>query len=80
MEDPTPAERFAFEALQTLTKKLKRGPSLVEVAKAMGITKSGAARHLHALHDKGLITKPRLEGEWAPTSGAEKFITRSLTR
>jgi hypothetical protein len=37
------------------------------MALELGLSKSGAEKHLHALKRKGAISGPKIVGEWKPT-------------
>jgi len=53
---------------------LGRGPSIAEVAKELGLGKSGGAVHLHELRRRGLLSGPKIvkSGDWRPTALGKK--------
>jgi hypothetical protein len=53
---------------------LGRGPSIAEVAKELGLGKSGGAVHLHELRRRGLPSGPKIvnSGDWRPTALGKK--------
>ena len=63
----TRAEAHCYDTLVELTQRLGRGPSHAEMALELGLSKSGAEKHLHALKRKGAISGPKIVGEWKPT-------------
>lgn len=51
-----------------------RQPSILEVARLMGITKGGANHHMRALREKGALRGPRVVGQWALTAAGKKIL------
>lgn len=67
---PTSRQDEFLAAIGALTAELGRGPSTVEIAARMGITRDGCRSQLRALEKKGLIgdvPKVVRSGEWALT-------------
>ncbi len=72
-EKLTPAEAACFDSLKKFIRIIGRPPSIGELAQELGISKSGAEKHLHSLRVKGAIVGPRIVGEWKPTALGEKM-------
>lgn len=69
---PTARQDEFLAAIGALTAELGRGPSTVEVAARMGISRMGAFRQLQALERKGVIgdvPKVVRSGRWALVGG-----------
>jgi len=70
------AERRALAIVHDII-SAGRQPSILEVARLMGITKGGANHHMRALREKGALRGPRVVGVWALTVAGKKVLARA---
>jgi len=69
----TPGEGACLDAIERLTAKLGRPPSITEVAACMKIGKSGAQQFMDSLRLKGALEGPVVVGEWKVTALGRKM-------
>lgn len=69
----TPGEGACLDAIERLTAKLGRPPSILEVAACMKIGKSGAQQYMGDLRLKGALEGPQMVGEWRITALGKKM-------
>ena len=68
-----------IRCLDIIHAMLERGetPSILAVARALGIGKSGAQKHMDALRAKGRLRGPRVVGEWALTRAGRRALQKT---
>lgn len=67
----TPTEERTLEIISALLAQ-DREPTMTAVAELLGISKSGARKHMDSLREKGWIKGPRIVGKWELAKAAEK--------
>lgn len=75
MEELTESERRCLDIIRDLL-AAGRQPSILEVAKLMGITKGGANHHFRSLRAKGALRGPRVVGKWELTRDGSRALEK----
>ncbi len=79
MKEPKPSlSPPELKCLRIIHDMLAAGqtPSILAVAEAMAIGKSGAQRHMDSLREKGHLRGPRVVGAWELTGAGKRSIEK----